>query len=257
MVLQDFVHEFKHLDVYRLEVKKLLELRKTAANRFAEEFDIGFYKRSLIKILDRYVDAQGVELLTKQINITDTKALEEAVESMGSTASKAEAIAAQTKKTITDRMVTDPEFYKRFSDKVSEILKKMREGKLEDIQALRELKEANEAVVNKKDESVPESVTATPGADIFYRNLSPMLTSSGTSDEQQITIALAVLDLLKKEAIVDWYRNAEVKRVMRNKLDDYIYDVVRGDMDVQLTNEQIQSTVDQIINLAEVNHELF
>lgn len=257
MVLQDFVHEFKYLDVYRKEVKKLLELRKTAANRFAEEFDIGYYKRSLIKILDRYVDAQGVELLTKQINITDTKALEEAVESMGSTASKAEAIAAQTKRTISDRIATDPEFYKRFSDKVSEILKKMREGKLEDIQALKELKEANEAVINKKDESVPGEVTAVAGADVFYRNLVPMLTSSGTSEGQQITIALAVFDLLKKEAIVDWYRNAEVKRVMRNKLDDYLYDVVKGDMDVELTNEQIQTIVDQIINLAEVNHELF
>lgn len=257
MVLQDFVHEFKHLDVYRLEVKKLLELRKTAANRFAEEFDIGYYKRSLIKILDRYVDAQGVELLTKQINITDTKALEEAVESMGSTVSKAEAIAAQTKRTITDRMATDPEFYLRFSDKVSEILKKMREGKLEDIQALRELKEANEAVVNKTDESVPAEVIAVPGADVFYRNLLPVLTTSGTSAEQQITIALAVFELLKKEAIVDWYRNAEVKRVMRNKLDDYLYDVVKGHMNATLTNEQIQTIVDQIINLAEVNHELF
>ncbi len=257
MVLQDFVHEFKHIDLYRREVKKLLELRKTAANRFAEEFDIGYYKRSLIKILDRYVDAQGVELLTKQINITDTKALEEAVESMGSTVSKAEAIAAQTKKTIADRMVTDPEFYIRFSDKVSEILKKMREGKLQDVQALKQLKEANEAVLNKKDDSIPEAVSAVQGADVFYRNFTPVFRTSGLNDEQQIIITLAVFDLLKREAIVDWHRNAEVKRVMRNKIDDYLYDVVKGEMGADISNEQIQTTVDQIINLADVNHELF
>ena len=66
-VLQDFVHEFKHLDMYRRELKKLLELRKTANLRYAKYVDLTEYKQSLVNILDKYVDAKGVELLTKQI----------------------------------------------------------------------------------------------------------------------------------------------------------------------------------------------
>ncbi|MFH1187245.1 MAG: HsdR family type I site-specific deoxyribonuclease, partial [bacterium] len=39
MVLQDFAHEFKHLDVYRQELKKFMELRKVASARYADRVD--------------------------------------------------------------------------------------------------------------------------------------------------------------------------------------------------------------------------
>jgi type I restriction enzyme R subunit len=257
LVLQDFVHEFKHMDTYRKEVKKLVELRKSANIQFAERVDFGFYKRALTKILDRYVDAQGVELLTKQINITDRKELEEAVGSLGSDKSKAEAIAALTEKTINDKMQTDPEFYQRFSDKVSDILKKMREGKMADIEALKNLKEISESVLTKQDDTIPKEIEEVTGADVFFRNLSPVFTTKGTSPEKQITITLAIFELLKKEAIVDWHKNAEVKRVMKNKIDDYLYDTVKGEMDIELSNDDTHSLVEDVMLLAEHNHELF
>lgn len=257
LVLQDFVHEFKHMDTYRKEVKKLVELRKSANIQFAERVDFGFYRRALTKILDRYVDAQGVELLTKQINITDRKELEEAVGSLGSDKSKAEAIAALTEKTISDKMQSDPEFYQRFSDKVSDILKKMREGKMADIEALKNLKEINESVLTKQDDTIPKEIELVDGADVFFRNLSPVFTTKGTSSEQQIIITLAIFELLKKEAIVDWHKNAEVKRVMKNKIDDYLYDVVKSEMDIELSNDDSHSLVEDVMLLAEHNYELF
>jgi type I restriction enzyme R subunit len=203
------------------------------------------------------VDAQGVELLTKQINITDRKELEEAVGSLGSDKSKAEAIAALTEKTINDKMQTDPEFYQRFSDKVSDILKKMREGKMADIEALKNLKEISESVLTKQDDTIPKEIEEVTGADVFFRNLSPVFTTKGTSPEKQITITLAIFELLKKEAIVDWHKNAEVKRVMKNKIDDYLYDTVKGEMDIELSNDDTHSLVEDVMLLAEHNHELF
>ncbi|HPG65159.1 MAG TPA: hypothetical protein PLE82_07460, partial [Saccharofermentans sp.] len=100
-VLQDFVHGFKHLDVYKKELKKFMELRKAASLKYADRIDLLEYKQSLVKILDQYVDANGVELLTCPIDITNRKMFEEAIEGLGSDKSKAEAIAAQTQKTIT------------------------------------------------------------------------------------------------------------------------------------------------------------
>jgi len=95
LALQEFVKEFQHIDMYVREIKKLVELRKSVNLRYADRVDLTKYKRALIKILDRYVDSQGVELLTKQVNITDSKAFSEAVETLGSDKSKAEAIAAE------------------------------------------------------------------------------------------------------------------------------------------------------------------
>ncbi len=69
-----FVHEFKHLDVYRQELKKFMELRKVASVRYADRVDFNKYKQALIKIMDNNIKAEEAELLTKQIAITDREA---------------------------------------------------------------------------------------------------------------------------------------------------------------------------------------
>jgi type I restriction enzyme R subunit len=252
-VLQDFVHEFKDLDIYKRELKKFMELRKAASLRYADHIDLAEYKQSLINILDKYVDARGVELLTKQVNITDTKQFTEAVNSLGSDKSKAEAIAAQTKKTIQEKMESDPEFYERFSKKISEILEKMRLGKLADVEALKALKDVREDVISKKDAGLPLEIEHLKGSDVFYRNLRDSF--KGINEAVYVEIICGLFDILKKEAIVDWYKNIDVKRRMMNVVDDYIYDVVKGGKNVELNSEQVKDLLSKVMQLAENNFE--
>lgn len=256
-VLQDFVHEFKHLDLYKRELKKFAELRKSASLLYKERVDLSEFKQSLVTILDKYVDARGVELLTKQVNITDREKFEEAIETLGSDKSKAEAIAAQTERTITEKMDTDPEFYEKFSKKISEILEKMRQGKLADIEALKQMKLIRDDVVNKKDESLPEKIESQKGSDIFYRNLRPQLESLKLDEDLYISIVLDVFTIIKNEAIVDWYKNMDVKRKMRNSIDDYLYDVVKGEKGIEIDNDHIRIVIDTVMQLAENNFDLF
>ena len=256
-VLQDFVHEFKHLDLYKRELKKFAELRKAASLQYADRVDLLEYKQSLINILDKYVDARGVELLTKQVNITDRKLFEEAVAELGSDKSKAEAIAAQTQKTITEKMDTDPEFYEKFSKKISEILEKMRQGKLADVEALKQMKLISDDVVNKKDENLPTKIESQKGSDVFYRNLRVQFESLKLDEELYISIVLDIFTIIKNEAIVDWYKNMDVRRKMRNSIDDYLYDVVKGEKGIEMDGEHIKSIIDTVMQLAENNFELF
>lgn len=255
-VLQDFVHEFKHLDLYKRELKKLMELRKAASLRYADRIDLAEYKQSLINILDKYVDARGVELLTKQVNITDRKQFDDAIENLGSDKSKAEAIAAQTQKTITEKMDTDPEFYDRFSKKISDILRSLREGKLADIEALKQMKLIRDDVVNKKDNELPEKISATNGADVFYRNLREALGKHVPDEQVYIGIVLDILGIIKNEAIVDWYKNADVKRKMMNSIDDYLYDVVKGEKNIELSHDEMKAIIETAMQLAENNNEV-
>lgn len=256
-VLQDFVHEFDNLDMYTRELKKFMELRKTASLKYADRVDLAEYKQSLVNILDKYVDAIGVELLTKQINITDRKQFEEAIETLGSDKSKAEAIAAQTQKTISEKLDSDPEFYERFSKKISEILKKMRDGKLADVAALKQLKLINEDVVNKKDEGLPSAVESVKGSDVFYRNLRDDFEKFGITDDQFIPIVLDIFGIVKAEAIVDWYKNLDVKRRIMNTLDDYLYDVVKKEKGIDLSDADMRSIINNSLTLAENNYEIF
>jgi type I restriction enzyme R subunit len=256
-VLQDFVHEFKHLDLYKRELKKFMELRKSASLKYADRIDLGEYKQSLVNILDKYVDARGVELLTKQVNITDRKQFEEAVANLGSDKSKAEAIAAQTQKTITEKIDSDPEFYDKFSKKISEILEKMRLGKLADVEALKQMKLISDDVVNKKDEGLPEQIESQKGSDVFFRNLRGQFEGLSLDEDVYITIILDIFSIIKSEAIVDWYKNMDVKRKMRNSIDDYLYDVVKGEKNIVIDNDKSKRIIDTSMQLAENNFELF
>ncbi len=256
-VLRGFAHEFDNLDVYTQELKKFMELRKTASLKYADRVDLSEYKQSLINILDKYVDAKGVELLTKQINITDRKQFEEAIENLGSDKSKAEAIAAQTQRTIIEKLDSDPEFYDRFSKKVSDILDKMRDGKLADIEALKQLKTIEDTVINKKDDSLPKNIVSEKGSDIFYRNLTEYFEKFNISNEIFVEIVLGIFKIIRKEAIVDWYKNIDVKRRIMNTLDDYLYDVVKKEKGIDLSELDIKSIIEKVINLSENNHEIF
>ncbi len=255
-VLQDFVHEFRHIDMYTKELKKLMELRKTASLKYADRVDLSEYKQSLVNILDKYVDAVGVELLTKQINITDRKQFEEAIETLGTDKSKAEAIAAQTQRTITEKLDTDPEFYERFSKKISEILQKMREGKLADIAALKQLRLINDDVADKKDDSLPEIVSKNKGSDVFYRNLKACFEKFDISEDLYIRIIIEIFDRVKQGAIVDWHKNIDVKRQMMNSLDDYLYDIVKKGMNIDLSDDDMKTIINSVLSLAENNYEI-
>ncbi len=256
-VLQDFVHEFKHLDLYKQELKKFIELRKSASLLYKEKVDLSEYKQSLVNILDKYVDTRGVELLTKQINITDKKEFEEAIEKLGSDFSKAEAIAAQTERTISEKMDTDPEFYDKFSKKISDILEKMRQGKLVDIEALKQMKLISDDVINKKDESLPQRIEVEKGSDIFYRNLQNEFEGLNLDEELYVSIILDIFNIVKNEAIVDWYKNMDVKRKIRNSIDDYLYDIVKCEKGIEIDNDQIKIIIDTIMTLSENNSDLF
>lgn len=257
-ILKDFAPEFgEKFDIYRRSLKKFVELRKSASLLFEEKVDLSEYKESLVKILDKYVDARGVELLTKQINITDKKQFEEAVQNLGSDKSKAEAIAAQTERTIREKFEEDPEFYERFSKKIQEILEKMRLGKLADIEALKAMKEVSGDVLDKKDEDLPAKIQAQKGADVLYRNLKESFERFELSKDLYVTVILDIQDIVKSESIVDWYKNLDVKRRMMNAIDDYLYDVVKTKKGIPLELEDMRAIAGDVLKLAENNHGSF
>ena len=255
--LKDFGTTFKHTDVYKRELKKFTELRSSVRLRYADQIDLDEYKKPLIQLLDKYIDAKGVELLTAPVDITDPERFSKAIKELGSDKSKAEAIAAHTNRTITERMDTDPEFYQRFSEKIQKILESMREGKMSDVEALGQMRLIKDEVMEKKDDSSPDQIQGVNGASIFYRNLKENFAATNLSNDQYSQVILGLLEVLRVEAIVDWYKNSEVKRIIANRIDDYLYDVVKLELGIDLSPDQTRNIADAAITLAENNHEIF
>lgn len=232
------------------EAKKFQELKKTAALQYGDHVELHKYQLELIKILDENIRAGEAEVLTGEIEITDRNKLNAAIEELGSDTSKAEAIAAQTERRISERREQDEALYDRFSQRIKQILEDMHAKKMADIVALEQLRLIDEEVEQKKDSDVPESVQSVKGADILYRNLKNQL--FGVSAETYERAVLALTSIIQQSATVDWWRTYEAKRQMRSRLDDYLYE------ELHITDyDRIEKIIDVAMNLAEHNHQTF
>ena len=72
-----------------------------------------------------------------------------------------------------------------------------------------------------------------------------------------VPFILDIFRIVKNEAIVDWYKNIDVKRRMVNAVDDYLYDVVKNEKHIDLTEAQRKTVIDHVVTLAENNYETF
>ena len=250
--LESFSEKFGESKVAKLKMdaKKLQELKKSAALQYGDYVDLRKYQLELVKILDENIRAGEAEVLTKEIEITDRSKLSEAIEELGSTTSKAEAIAAQTERRISERRQQDEALYNRFSQRIKEILEAMHARKMADIEALEQLRLIDEEVEQKKDSDLPELVRSARGADIMYRNLKDLLYES--NDEGYSQVVLDLTDIINQSATVDWWRTYEAKRQMRSKLDDFLYE------EAGITDyDRIEKIIDAAMDLAEHNHQVY
>lgn len=254
--LKDFADKFGPVDEYKAELKKFHNLKKSAALQYGDQVDLRKYRLELVKVLDDNVKAAAAEIMTEEIKITDRQRLQEAIDDLASDTSKAEAIAAQTTRRITERREEDPELYDRFSKRINAIIEEMRQKKLADVEALKQLRLIADEAEDKKDKELPKEIAGRQGADILYRNLEDKLYLIHDKT-LYAKVILELTQVLRRSATVDWWRSFEVKRKMRSQLDDYLYDVVKVGYGIELTYEQIESIIDTVITLAENNHQTF
>ena len=82
-------------------MKRFIEIKKTTQLAMAEKVDFSKYKDQILKLLDKYVTAKDVEVLSKEISLSNMYEFNQYIEDQKnglSDKSKADAILAQTKR---------------------------------------------------------------------------------------------------------------------------------------------------------------
>lgn len=251
--LPDFTKHFTSdkLKQYSMDLKRFVELKKTAQFVMAEKVNFSKYRDQLHKILDKYVTAQGIEELSKAINLSDLREFNNFLEDQKtgmSDRSKAEAIAAQTKKVIYERYKQDEVFYEKFSKKIENLLQEIRNAKKEDIAALLEsMKEAQKQVDNYEDSDIPSKIRSQKSYHPFYRKLKVFIK---TDDSKMTQIIMDLVDIINREKCVDWDKNVTVRNTVMNNINDYLYDIVKDEMNIDLSSEQIANITNDAWNIA-------
>lgn len=207
---------------YLRDARFFASLRRSVRLRYAEAVDFGEYERRVEKLLDTHVAVDDVERVVRPVDVFDRVAFEEEVERvMGSTASKADAIAHRTKRVLTERMDEDPVLFKKLSALVEEAIEAFRQQRLSEIEYLGRIREVEAELESGVVRGVPSALHAHPEARAYFG----VLTDELSPDLDPDRLAQAGLDvdrLLESHKKVDWERDPDVEKAMRGDVEDFL-----------------------------------
>ncbi len=238
---------------YKKDLKCFVEIKKMTQLSLAEKVDFSKYKDQIMKLLDKYVTAKDVEILSKEISLSDMREFNQYIEDDKnglSDKSKADAILAQTKKVIKERYEQDEAFYGKFSELIDKILQELKQAKKEDLAALLvQAKECQKSVADYEDSDIPEKLRKNKIYHPFYRNIRKFFKSDENDYSQIIE---DIVQIIKAHKIVDFQNNTSVKREIFFAVEDYLFDEV----DEKLSADTIEQITNTAWNLAVQNKDM-
>lgn len=258
-MLPDFAQQFPadKLHRYQSDLKKFVELKKIQKIKNAEEIDFSKYEDQIRRILDKYVSSEYVIELSRPLLIRESREFNAYIENAErglSDKSKAEAIAAQTQRTIRENLHRDPEFYRRFSEKIEKLIADLRAAKKEDLKALLErARDVQGRVAAYEANDIPVAIRRQTALHPFYRSLQSGLKAHAVPEERLCEMTQAMAGRIEPHKIVDWWQNIEVERQVRTDLEDYLFDVVKEKIGIPLSAGEIERLTSKVWELAVEN----
>lgn len=243
------------IDQYKNDLRFFRDLRRSVRKRYAEVIDFSEYEPKIKKLIDTYVGTGEVEQITEQVNIFDKEKFAQEVEKQRSDAAKADTIAHRTMKTITERMQEDPAFYRKFSELLRDTIRAFREERIKDAEYLKRVTDIMKSVINRTDDDIPESLRYKETAKAYYGVVRETMEKYGaerssTSKAAEKT-SLVIDEIIRRMRIVNWDTNTDIQNQMRNKIEDYLFEI-KNEYKMELTFEEIDSIMDQCLDIAKV-----
>jgi type I restriction enzyme R subunit len=255
----EFYEEFttQQISFYKSELKKFQSLRLSVQFRYAEVVSYKEYEPRIKKLLDTYVDAEEVRVLTSDVNIFDKNKVEEALETYGKTAaSKADFIAHQMKRVITENMEKDEAFYKKFSDLIDQTIKAFNEGRLKEAEYLDTITNTKNDFDTGFQEGIPAVLHHKPEARAFFGALNSILKKANNGMNNNDLIAQAginISEIVESLIIRDWKKNIDIQRQMENDIEDYLMNH-RNSFGIEITFDDIDEILVKCLKIAKNNY---
>jgi type I restriction enzyme R subunit len=260
-MLHDFPVKFgaEKLHRYQRDLKRFVELKKIQKTLNAETVDFSQYEDQIRRILDKYVSADYVREMADPVCVSESAAfnayLDKSEQGL-SDKSKAEAIAAQTARTIKENFHKDPEFYRHFSEKISKLIAELRSAKEEDAKALlQQVREMQQHVDDYEDGDIPEPLQASKRYHPYLRALRVEWGDASPEEAALCQIVTDLVGIVDHHKIVDWHKNVEVRRQVSLDLEDYLFDEVKGGRGIDLPVEKVERIIELVWQLAVENRE--
>ncbi|MDO9108482.1 MAG: DUF3387 domain-containing protein, partial [Coriobacteriia bacterium] len=245
---------------YKSDLKRFEKLRQAVRFRYAESVDYREYEPRIRKLLDTHIHADEVIELNAPVNIFDEDAFAKLKEARGVAEGKspgalADAIAHATKRVITERMDEDPALYERFSEMIQRAIDDFLARRLSERDYLATVVDIRKLVVVGQHEGVPESIQNDEAAMAYYGVVRQVLDEVVVSREVDLDAvcaeaAVAIRAIITNNEKVRFWDDPDAQNLVRNEIDDYLYDVVVAKRGIQLAVEQQDEVIERVMRVA-------
>lgn len=242
---------------YKRDLAFFQKLRVSVKRRYAEEIDYKEYEAKIQKLINAHVGASEVMRITPQVNIFEREKFQAEVEKLETVGAKADTIAHRTQRTITEKMDEDPYFYRKFSKVLQEAIEAHRQQRISDAEYLSRVTEVMNSVRDRTGDDLPPELRNRDVAKAFYGVVSDVLKRSGAPQERckelSAQAALRIDEIVLDNRVVDWTRNADVQNVMRNQIDDYLFELKNGEQ-LDLSLDDMDLIIENVLDVARTRY---
>ena len=241
---------------YREDLKRFEKLRKSVKLRYADTVDYREHEPKIRKLLDTHIQADKVTQINKPENIFHGLPTGESnpdVEYGSKTeASQADSIAHLMKRTTSEKMEEDPAFYQRFSNLIQRVIDDFRAERISGLEYLDKVSKIKKDFDSRGDGEVPEKLRLNRDAAAFFGVIKPVFETCATDtcDEHSADTALAIHNILQRHGKVHFWDDPDARNSAINDIEDYLYDEVKANRSIELSNEQLDEIIERTMRIA-------
>ena len=220
----------EEIKVYKQRVKFYNELRKAVQLRYHEACDFGKYEAQMQKLLDTYVNAQGVNELTKLVNIFETEFDDEVQRVEGKNA-KADTIISAVSAVVKEKMDSNPAFYKSIAQQIQDIIDEYKAKRLSEEEKLAKaklLKDLITGALKPNEDRYPKEFNGKKILFAIYDNLLDILCDVGLADVETVAknLSLKFYEIYEKASKKpEWHKNKDVENEITSQMEDALWEI--------------------------------
>ncbi|WP_459871833.1 type I restriction endonuclease subunit R [Campylobacter concisus] len=220
----------EEIKAYKQRVKFYNELRKAVQLRYHEACDFGKYEAQMQKLLDTYINAQGVNELTKLVNIFETEFDDEVQRIEGKNA-KADTIISAVSAVVKEKMDSNPAFYKSIAQQIQDIIDEYKAKRLSEEEKLAKaklLKDLITGALKPNEDRYPKEFNGKKILFAIYDNLLDILGDVGLMDVETVAknLSLKFYEIYEKASKKpEWHKNKDVENEITSQMEDALWEI--------------------------------